>query len=108
MRTLVLLLAAVVMGYQFAPGAVAGEAEADTWKQHYLRAEIAYARQNIFEARREFLIALKEAQECKEHNELATRIEHLASRYIAEDKREKAQPLLKLLRKLKAKFAQTG
>lgn len=85
----------------------AGQESDDAWQAHYQKAERAYASSNLFEARREFLIALKEARECNEHQELASRVENLASSYKSTDKAFLAEPLFKLARKLRAKFTTT-
>jgi hypothetical protein len=77
------------------------------WESHYSKAEKAYASHNLFEARREFLVALKEAQDCKKHQELAQRLENLADTYQSQENSALAQPLFKLARKLKTKFGTT-
>lgn len=88
------------------PFAVAQEPDF-AWQAHYQKAERAYATNNLFEARREFLIALKEARDCNEHEELASRVEGLACSYKSMDKSFLAEPLFKLARKLRAKFSTT-
>jgi hypothetical protein len=72
------------------------------WQSHYTKAERAYANRNLFEARHEFLIALKKAENCQQHDELAQRLENLASSYQAQDNQMLAQPLLKLVHKMKS------
>jgi len=81
--------------------------EAKDWQGHYSRAERAYASNNLFEARREFLTALKEARSCKQDFELARRVETLADTYQSQEKDALAQPLFKLARKLKSKSSST-
>lgn len=73
------------------------------WESHYSRAERAYASNNLFEAKREFMVALKGAKDCKQHLELASKVESLAGEYQAQDKILQAQPLFRLARKLKTK-----
>ena len=73
------------------------------WETHYSRAEKAYASNNLFEARREFMVALKGAKDCKQHEVLASKVEDLASSYQAKENNLLAQPLFKLARKLKTK-----
>lgn len=80
------------------------QAQGMDWESHYSKAERAYAKHNLFEARREFLLALKEAENCKQHHVLAQRLESLASAYQTQEKEALAQPLFKLARKLKSKF----
>jgi hypothetical protein len=72
------------------------------WQSHYTKAEKAYANRNLFEARHEFLIALKQAGNCQQHDELAQRLESLAASYQAQDNQMLAQPLFKLVHKMKA------
>ncbi len=78
-----------------------------SWESHYSKAEKAYASHNLFEARREFMVALKEAENCKKHQELAQRLENLAGTYQSQENPALAQPLFKLARKLKTKFGTT-
>lgn len=96
---LLLLIAGTI-----APKAFGQDAE---WESHYVKAEKAYASCNLFEARKEFMVALKGAQDCKQAYELATRVETLASVYQARDNKALAQPLFKLARKLKSKCTST-
>ncbi len=82
-------------------------AQGADWETHYSKAAKAYDSHNLFEARHEFLLALKEAKDCQKHQELAQRLENLAGSYQSQEKQDLAQPLLKLARKLKTKFSTT-
>lgn len=77
-------------------------AKDNDWQSHYTKAEKAYANRNLFEARHEFLIALKQAETCQQHNELAQRLESLAASYQSQDNQILAQPLFKLVHKMKS------
>lgn len=100
-----LIFACLLVAQAFVPSVVfAQDAE---WEVHYTRAEKAYASFNLFEARKEFMVALKGAKDCKQDQELATRVESLASSYQAKDNKSLAQPLFKLARKLKSKSTTT-
>lgn len=79
-------------------------AQGTEWETHYSKAEKAYAKHNLFEARREFMVALKEAEDCKQHQLLAQKLESLADSYQTQENPALAQPLFKLARKLKSKF----
>lgn len=79
-----------------------GQAQALDWETHYAKAVKAYSNHNLFEARHEFLQALKVAKQCKEHQQLADKVQELASTYETQDKEALAQPLFKLARKLKS------
>ena len=96
---LLLIIAAI-----FAPKSLAEDLD---WETHYQKAEKAYASYNLFEARKEFIVALKGAQDCKQAYELAARVENLASAYQSRDNKALAQPLFKLARKLKSKCTST-
>lgn len=105
MKISAILLLLIIFSATIAPNAFA-EDNGD-WETHYVRAEKAYASYNLFEARREFMVALKGAQDCKQAYELASRVENLAGAYQARDNKALAQPLFKLARKLKSKCAST-
>ena len=77
-------------------------AQEGSWQTYYEAAEKAYAANNLFEARRMFMVALKQADQDKQHIQLAARVEGLAASYIAQDKHAQAQPLFKLVRKLRS------
>lgn len=74
------------------------------WRTHYSRAEQAYARHDLFGARKEFLTALKIAEDCREAPLLAGKLETLASTYQLKEQTAEAAPLIKLAKKLRAKF----
>lgn len=93
----------LVLLLQFGPCINQTLAQDFTWMAHFQAAEKAYGSNNLFEARRMFMIALKEAGSCRQHAELASRVEGLAAQYKAADREEQAAPLLKLVRKLRAK-----
>lgn len=78
------------------------QAQSLDWESHYAKAAKAYAGHNLFEARSEFLKALKVAKQCKEHQQLAEKVQELASAYETQDNGALAQPLFKLARKLKS------
>ncbi|MBX9570482.1 MAG: hypothetical protein K2X77_16415 [Candidatus Obscuribacterales bacterium] len=103
MKSSAILLLLIIAAF-VAPKALAEDAD---WETHYVKAEKAYASCNLFEARREFMVALKGAQDCKQASELATRVESLATTYQARDNNALAQPLFKLARKLKSKCTST-
>lgn len=103
MRKSLICLVLLLLSQPFA----AGQESDDAWQDHAQKAERAYASHNLFEARREFLIALKEARECNEHEALASRVECFASSYKSSNKAFLAEPLLKLARKLRTKCTTT-
>lgn len=106
MKSSLLILSALSISFfQTVTPALAEDA---CWENHYSKAEKAYARHDLFEARREFLIAWKEAQEKKQDAELARRVEDLAGAYQSNDNKQAlAQPLFKLARKLRSKLSCT-
>lgn len=106
MRNEFAFLSSLVLSFYLTGTAVLADETTD-WQGHYTRAEKAYASHNLFEARREFLTALKGAQSCKQDFELAKRIETLADTYQSQENQALAQPLFKLARKLKAKSSST-
>ena len=85
-----------------APSAQAQDA---AWEAHYSKAEQAYAQHNLFAARHHFMVALKEAKNCQQDRELASRVENLASIYQSQDRTALAAPLLKLAQKLKSNLS---
>lgn len=78
------------------------QAQENGWETHYSKAERAYAKRNLFVARHEFMVALKEARSCQKDRELTMKLESLASSYQSQDNLALAQPLLKLAQKLKS------
>lgn len=75
----------------------------EAWEVSYKAAEQAYDGHNLFEARRQFINALKEARQCKQDAKLTCKLESLADFYVQTDRRSRAEPLYKLLKKLKTK-----
>lgn len=96
MKTLSAILVAFICA------APATQAQDMSWEAHYSKAERAYAKRNLFEARHEFLVALKEAKNCQADRELASKVESLALSYQSHDNAALAQPLIKLAQKLKS------
>jgi hypothetical protein len=74
------------------------------WLSHYEAAEKAYANQNLLEAKKMFIVALKEANKCNQRDLLAQKLEGLAHNYEAQDKKHLAEPLYKLLKKIRFMF----
>ncbi len=75
----------------------------ESWEFYYQAAQQAYDGHNLFEARRLFLSALKEARQRKQDKQLTSRLENLADFYVQTDRRSQAEPLYKLLKKLRTK-----
>lgn len=96
--TITTLSAIILSAFVAAPAVQAQDAE---WETHYSKAERAYAKRNLFEARHEFMVALKQARICQQDRELAIKVENLASAYQSQDNSALAQPLIKLAHKLK-------
>lgn len=102
------LVAFALMAFSPFNAGAANANGSDDWQSHYQRAEQAYSRQDLFGARREFLTALKQAESCQQAPELAGRLESLANAYQLREQGAKAEPLIKLARKLRAKFSVAG
>ncbi len=100
MHATTLTLSAAILSIFIAVPAV--QAQDSGWETHYSKAEKAYAKRNLFEARHEFMVALKEAKNCQQDQVLALRVESLASTYQSQDNSALAQPLIKLAQKLKS------
>jgi Spy/CpxP family protein refolding chaperone len=75
----------------------------ESWESYYQAAQQAYDGHNLFEARRLFLSALKEARQRKQDKQLTSRLENLADFYVQTDRRSQAEPLYKLLKKLRTR-----
>jgi hypothetical protein len=75
----------------------------ESWESYYAAAQLAYDCHNLLEARRLFLSALKYARQCKQDAKLTGRLESLAEFYVQTDRRAQAEPLYKLLKKLRTK-----
>lgn len=93
------LLAAALFACTLFTPACAQEA----WETYYEAAQQAYDGHNLFEARRLFLSALKHARQAKQDAKLTGRLESLAEFYVQTDRRSQAEPLYKLLKKLRTK-----
>lgn len=87
------------LGQIFVPAA---NAEESSWEQNWSKAQKAYAKRDLWSARKEFLAALKDARSKKQDKELAKRLEDLAGSYQQQDQNAMAEPLLKLARKVKS------
>lgn len=98
-------LSTLVFQFAFTAFGIASPAQADEaqWERSFENAEKAYARRDLWSARKEFIAALKDAKQSKQDSELARRVESLAGTYQSQDKDAMAEPLFKLARKLKSR-----
>lgn len=81
----------------------AGSGAEESWESYYQAAQQAYDGHNLLEARRLFMNALKHARQAKQDAKLTGRLESLADFYVQTDRRSQAEPLYKLLKKLRTK-----